>query len=126
MTEPSDSTRGQLVRFLIAGAANTALTGGALALLATVMNPAIAYTIVFVAGIALGAVLAGRFVFRQRLTLRNVVAYVLLYLAVYLVGLLVVRSLHAAGAPEWATGLVVLVTAPLSFLGARIVFRGRG
>ena len=55
--------RGQAFRFLLVGGANTAVTFVALALLAMVIDPALAYTIVFAAGLAFTTVMTGRFVF---------------------------------------------------------------
>lgn len=109
-------------RFVVAGGFNTLVTGAALSLLAAFIDPSLAYTLVFAAGIALSTVLAGRFVYRARMTARRVVAYVAVYLAVYVVGLVAVRVATGAGLPGVYTGLVVFVTAPLSFLGGLLVF----
>lgn len=116
---------GSAGRFVLAGGLNTLLTALALALLAQVLPPTLAYTIVFAAGIALSTWLAGAFVFRVRLDRRLVRAYVLMYVVVYLIGLLVVALVERAGAPGSASALVVLVTAPLTFVGGRLVLRPR-
>jgi len=117
------ATAGTAVRFGLAGAANTLVTGVLLSLLARVINPSLAYALVFALGIALSTVLAGTFVFRTRLSRRQVVSYVALYLAVFLVGLVALRTAIMLGMPRGASGLVVLVTAPLTFIGARLVLR---
>lgn len=108
-------------RFVVAGGANTAVTALALALLSLVIDARVAYTIVFVLGVALSTYLADRFVYGVRMSRGAVVAYVAMYLAVYLVGLLVVDRLAATDLPAWASGLVVVVTAPLTFLGGRLI-----
>lgn len=105
------------LRFLVAGGANTVVTGVLLSLLAQVIAPPVAYTIVFVLGIAMSAALAGSFVFRVRMTRRQTVSYVVMYLLVFLVGLVVVAVAERNGVPSAWSGLVVLVTAPLSFVG---------
>ena len=115
------SLRSSAWRFLLAGGLNTLLTGLALSLLAQVIDPRVAYTIVFALGIALAVALAGGFVFGVRLTPRLVARYVVMYLAVYLVGLVVVAFAISSGMPEEWSGLVVLVTAPLTFLGGRVL-----
>ena len=115
-------TRGAAVRFVIAGGGNTLVTGLLLSLLALWIDPSLAYTIVFVLGIALSTWLAGAFVFRQRMTRRHVVYYVIVYVAVYVIGLLALRLAVAAGLPDGWSGLVVFVTAPLTFLGGKLVF----
>jgi len=115
-------TLGAAVRFVIAGGANTLVTGALLSLLALWIDPSIAYTFVFILGIALSTWLAGAFVFRQRMTRRHVAYYVVVYVTVYLIGLLALRLAGAAGLPDALSGLVVFVTAPLTFLGGRLVF----
>lgn len=115
------SLAGSAWRFLLAGGANTLVTAGLLALLSLVIDPRLAYTLVFAAGIVVSTVLADRFVYGVRMNRVAVVAYVTLYLAVYLVGLLAVHLWTAAGYPEAATSLVVVITAPLTFLGGRLI-----
>lgn len=116
---------GTAFRFVLAGGFNTLVTGALLSLLATVIHPALAYTLVFAAGIVLSTYLAGSFVFRVRMSRRHVIAYVLMYVAVYLVGLGAVALAVRLGLDEAYTGLVVLVTAPLTFLGGRLLLQPR-
>jgi len=108
-------------RFVLAGGANTVVTAGLLALLSLVIDPKVAYTIVFAMGIVVSTYLADRFVFGVRMTRWAVIAYVAMYVAVYLVGLLVIQRLVADGLPDASSGLVVVVTAPLTFLGGRFI-----
>lgn len=115
------SLTGSAWRFLVAGGANTLLTAGLLALLSLVVDPRLAYTVVFAAGVVLSTVLADRFVYGVRMSRPAVVAYVGLYVAVYLVGLLAVHLGTSAGLPDAAASLVVVVTAPLTFLGGRVI-----
>ncbi|WP_149202571.1 GtrA family protein [Actinotalea subterranea] len=108
-------------RFVVAGGFNTLVTGVALSLLAQVIDPRLAYTIVFLVGIGISVALAGGFVFGVAMTRRLVVLYVAMYLLVYVVGLGVVALADAAGMPDIGSGLVVLVTAPLTFIGGRLL-----
>jgi putative flippase GtrA len=114
-----------LVRFVLTGAANTALTAALLLLLATQIEIAIAYTIVYAIGLAFTTVLTASFVFRSRLTLGRATRFVAWYVSVYLVGVSVVRL--SAGnwhASHLVTALAALaVTAPLNFLGGSLIFR---
>lgn len=116
----------QAIRFGISGGLNTAVTALALFFLAKWIEPTLAYTIVFAFGIALSTFLTGRYVFRVPMGPRKVSLYVLLYLAVYLVGLGVVALASRWGLPPEATALVVLITAPLTFVGARLIVVERG
>jgi hypothetical protein len=95
----------------------------ALSLLARVIQPTLAYTIVFAAGVVFAVGMAGGFIFGVRPTRRMIVLYTLLYLAVFLIGLAAVAIATAAGLPHGYSGLVVLITAPLTFLGGRLLFR---
>ena len=111
-------------RFLLVGGSNTLITFVLLALLAHVLDHRIAYTIVFAAGMAYTTALTGRFVFSAAGSRGKSTAFVLWYLGVYLVGLLVVHLVDRDGE---RSGLVVAlavvaVTAPLGFLGGRLIY----
>jgi putative flippase GtrA len=115
--------REQAIRFLLLGGVNTAATFVALSLLAAVIDPAVAYTVVFAAGLLFTSVMTGRFVFSTEPSAGTIAAFIGWYLTVYAVGLLVVRILDDDGRSTLVLALVtVCVTAPLSFLGGRIVF----
>ncbi len=115
------SLTGSAWRFLLAGGANTLVTATALTLLSLVIDPRVAYSVVFALGIALSTVLANRFVYGIRMNSRTVAAYVAMYVVVYLVGLAALSAARHAGLPEAASGLVVVVTAPLTFVGGRLL-----
>ncbi|CAL8972072.1 MAG: hypothetical protein BGO38_13280 [Cellulomonas sp. 73-145] len=119
------SLRSSALRFVVAGGINTAVTGVALSLLARVIDPRLAYSIVFALGVALAVAMAGGFVFGVRMTPRLVTLYVLMYLTVYLIGLGAVTLAVHEGLPHSWSGLVVLVTAPLTFVGGRLLLVGR-
>lgn len=119
------SLRSSALRFVVAGGLNTAVTGVALSLLARVIDPRLAYTIVFGLGVALAVAMAGGFVFGVRMTPRLAALYVLMYLTVYLIGLGAVTLAVREGLPDSWSGLVVLVTAPLTFVGGRLLLVGR-
>ncbi|MBX9243464.1 GtrA family protein [Actinotalea ferrariae] len=112
-------------RFVLVGGLNTLVTGIALSLLSTVIDPRVAYTVVFAAGIAFSTAMAGRFVNGVPMTRRQTVLYVLMYVAVYLVGVAVLWVAAGLGMPDVASGLVVLVTAPLTFFGGRVIIAHR-
>jgi len=119
---PDRSNAGAVLRFAVAGIGNTVLTGTLLTVLTRVVDPAVAYTIAFGTGIAMSTVLAGTFVFRQKLSAPRVIAYVTLYIVVYLAGLAALRAALALGLPPELSGAVILITAPLAFLGGRVIF----
>lgn len=119
--QPPRSVASSAWRFLVAGGLNTLVTGVALSLLAQVLEPRLAYTIVFLLGIVIAVALAGGFVFGVRMTRRTTAAYVAMYVVVYLIGLAAVSLAVHAGMPDSWSGLVVFVTAPLTFVGGRLL-----
>lgn len=113
----------QACRYVGLGGANTFATGLLLAGLAHVMDPRIAYTLVFLLGLALASALTGRFVFSVRATRHQRLSLASWYSIVYLTGLGVVQLLGSRTVgPTVLAILTVLVTAPLGFLGGRLIF----
>lgn len=120
------ATRGQLLRFGALGGVNTALTAAAFYLLTLVLPAGLAFTIVYAAGIAFVALTTPRFVFRSATSWSRRLALAGWYVAVYVVGLGVVSLLSWLDAPRVVVVIgTVCVTAPLSFLGARLLVGGR-
>ncbi len=119
----SDHLR-QAWRFLVVGAANTAVTVALMAALARLIDPAVAYSVVYVLGLAFTTVMTNRYVFSAARSWARMAAFVAWYLAVYGVGLAVVHVLDAdqRWGPVALALATVAVTAPLSFLGGRLVF----
>jgi putative flippase GtrA len=111
-------------RFLLLGGSNTVITFVMLAVLAHFIDHSVAYTIVFATGIAYTTALTGRFVFSAARSRAKTAAFVAWYLGVYAVGLLVVHIVDATGAHSGlAVALAVaVVTAPLGFLGGRLIY----
>jgi putative flippase GtrA len=114
-----------MMRFLVLGGSNTAITLVVFAFLARVIPPWLAYTTVFALGLAYTTALTGRFVFGADTTWRRAALFIGWYLAVYVIGLGVVQTLQAlgVGSPDVLALLTVVVTAPLTFLGGRWIFR---
>ena len=112
----------QALRFGVAGAGNALLTAGLTSGLATVIDPRAAYVVAYAIGLVTATWLVSRFVFKARLTGSRAVKFGALYVAVFLVGLLALQIALSLGLPRHLAGGVILVTAPLSFLGSRLIF----
>jgi putative flippase GtrA len=111
-------------RFLLLGGSNTVITFALLAVLAHFIDHRVAYTLVFAAGLAFSTALTGRFVFSAAGSRGKSAAFMLWYVGVYLVGLIVVELVDRDGdhsGPAVALA-VVCVTAPLGFLGGRLIY----
>jgi putative flippase GtrA len=91
-----------------------------------VIPPWLAYTVVFAIGLAYTTLLIGRFVFRAHNTWRRSGVFVCWYLGVYIFGLITVQTLLALGvnSRNLLALLTIVVTAPLNYLGGRLIFRG--
>lgn len=126
-TDGRPSNRSAMLRFLVVGGSNTAITLVLFALLARVMRPWVAYTVVFVLGLSYATLLTGRFVFGAESSRRSSGLFIGWYLLVYAVGLGLVQTLQAFGvdSPDLLALLTVVVTAPLNFLGGRWIFLAR-
>lgn len=114
---------GQAVRFLLSGAANTALTYAIYLLLLPALDYQRAYAVAFVSGIAFSYVMNVRFVFRVRANWRSAVLFPLVYLIQYLVGLAVLHvAIERLGIPrEYALLASIAVSIPLTFLCSRLL-----
>jgi putative flippase GtrA len=117
----------RFARFVIVGAANTALSYGIYLLLLLVVDYRVAYTVAYIAGLAFGYLAQARFVFRAQLGARSAVAYLATYAAMYLASVLVLwLAVDLAGVPKpWAMLVALCVTVPLSFLLLSQGFRAR-
>jgi putative flippase GtrA len=113
------------MRFLLVGGSNTAMTYALFVLLSQKIEQFQAYTIVFAGGVAYSVLLTSSFVFGCARRLSASLAYAGWYLFVYGIGLLVLQLVRGVGIELAAlSGIAVLsVTAPLNYVGGRLVFR---
>jgi putative flippase GtrA len=111
------------LRFLVAGAVNTAMTYALYLLLLNWLDYTFAYTIAYVAGIVLSYALNTRFVFQVAPTLRGFAAFPLVYLAQYLAGALILNlAVRGFGVPQrFALLASIVVTVPLTFALSRLL-----
>lgn len=109
--------RGEGMRFLVFGLANTVATYLLYCLLVFVMHPQAAYASVFALGIVLAWLGNSLFVFRRPLERRSAARYPLLYLAQYLLsaGLIHLMTGVLGWGPRMALAVTLFITTPLSF-----------
>ena len=121
------SIRGSAARFLVAGAVNTGVTYIAYILLLQVFSYRIAFSIAFMFGIAFSYLLSARFVFRRPASWYSLRRFPLIYVAQYLLGLLVVSlGVDWLGIATWLAPLVALaVTIPFTYFLSRALFEGK-
>jgi putative flippase GtrA len=116
----------QAWRFLIVGGLNTLLTYAVFIGLGLVMPPWIAYSIAFALGLLWTGFGSSRFVFRGDKSFRRMLLFLGWYLLLFGLGQLVVHLVNPSGFPQLVvvSAIVILVTAPLTFIGGRFVFGG--
>lgn len=121
------SFNGEALRFLLAGAFNTAATYGIYLLALQVAPYRVAYTGAYAIGIVLGYAVNTVFVFRAPWSWKRMLAYPLVYVLQYGVGLLCLTLLVERGwvSDEIAPLLVVVITLPLTFLASRYLIKGK-
>lgn len=114
----------KLPRFVIAGALNTGLTYVLYLALLQFMPYGAAYSVTYLAGMALGYALNAYLVFKARPTAKSAAMYPFVYVLNYLLGLCLLYALvEIVAVPrEIAPLLVVAVTLPVMYLLMAFVF----
>ncbi len=109
------------------GGANTVGTAIALYLLAGVVSPRIAFTLIYVVGITIVVFVTPRYVFGSRASWERRLLLGLWYLGTYAIGIGVISVLHqVVSAPRIVVVVgTVTVTAPLGFVGGRLLVAER-
>ena len=119
--------RGQALRFLLVGGANTLATYAIFIVLGLFMPAWIAYTIAFAIGLAWVVFGSSKFVFRGEHGRRRLLLFAGWYLIIYAVGRVIIALIAPADFVDLAiTSLAVLVvTTPLTFVGGRFIFASK-
>lgn len=119
--------KGSGLRFLLAGALNTAITYLMYLGLLRVTSYQVSYTLAFVSGIAISYILGRVFVFRMHQGYRSALILPLVYLIQYLVGTAVVWMwidiLHQH--PMLAPAISIMITLPLTYFMSKYAFIGK-
>jgi putative flippase GtrA len=120
---PAHTDAGRFRRYLLAGAANTAVSYVLLAVALQWLHYLLAYTLAYAAGIVLAYMLQSRYVFRVPLRWRSALRFPLVYVVQYVIGVAVLAALaRMVSWPAWLTALVVIVvTVPIGFMLSRVV-----
>ena len=114
-------------RFLVAGAANTALSYALFLALERVMPYVVAYALAYVAGIVVSYLLNTALVFRVQRRWSSALRYPLVYVVQFLAGTgTVVLLVEAFGVAPWLAALAAIaVTVPITFVLSRAVLKSR-
>jgi putative flippase GtrA len=119
--------RSSFARFLVAGGVNTAITYGLYLALLPLLPYQASYTVAYVVGIVIAYLLNRNLVFLSHRGVRSVVLLPVVYLAQYLVSLLVLWLwIDKAGlSPALGPIVVISITVPMTYLLSREVFSDR-
>ena len=120
--------RHRFVRFLITGGLNTIVTYLLYLMLLRIVPYQISYTISYVTGIVLSYLLSRHFVFRTHQGFKTVFLFPLVYVAQYVLGLLLLWLwTDAAGLnPQLGPLAVIAITVPMTYFLSRLTFSGKG
>lgn len=119
------SWAGEVLRFLVGGVLNLAVGYGGYLILLHWISYEIAYAISYVFSVCVSYVFSALFVFRQPLRARSALFYPLVYLAQFLLGLVLLRIMvEVLHLSAWVAPLLVsILTIPVTFLMSRIIVR---
>jgi len=113
------------IRFLLAGGINSGASYGLYWILLKWLDYRLAYGVAYIFGIALAYVLNSRMVFSQRMSVRSMMTYPVVYLVCYLLGtgilMILVQGMNMK--QEWAAMIAMILVIPVSFLINRVYFR---
>lgn len=115
----------EFVKFVLVGGANTLLGYVLFALFTPFMHYGIAYSISYVIGVVFGYIASSLFVFHEPLAWRKFMAFPLVYVVQYLIGItllpLLIEGLRLP--PLAAQPVVIAVTLPVTYLLSRWIIR---
>jgi putative flippase GtrA len=114
----------EILRFLIAGLTNTALTLAIFQVLVTFLDPAIAYSLCWLSGLLFVAISYPTFVFNVHRNWANALALIIVYASVFVLGLLLIRTSEAL-LLNLRVGIfiVVIITTISNYIGSRLALR---
>lgn len=112
-------------RFLFSGCVNTGVAYSVYLLLLNVMPYRLAYTLCYVAGVMVSYLLQTRWVFRKQASLKSFLAYPLVYVAQWLLGVVLLGIfVERLAIPKSLAPLAVIAaTVPMTFVLSRFIIR---
>ena len=121
----TQAIQGEFLRFLVVGAAQTALSYGLYFALNLFLPYPIAYSIAYAFGIIISYFLNVFFVFRTKVSLAGFLKFPLVYVVQYLLGLLLLWFFVARFGldPSWAMLCVIAISVPATFLFSRFLLK---
>ncbi|MFC1758317.1 GtrA family protein [Planctomycetota bacterium] len=124
--ERFSATHVKVLKFVVSGGLNSALSLAIYWILALFLPYRLAYTIAYICGICISYVLQAKWVFRGRMTLRHV-AFPMVYLVQYVLGIgLLSLLVELLAVPQSLAPLLVIVaTLPVTFCLSRSVLEPR-
>jgi len=111
----------EFLRFLIGGGINTLATYLLFIALAAEIDQTVAYTITYIAGIALSYFVNAIFVFRKSASIHTALIYPVIYLVQYLLGLVILSlaTMYFSIVKEAAMLIAIAANIPTTFLLSR-------
>lgn len=117
-------SRFSLARFLVSGGFNTVLTYLVYLIALNWLSYAWSYSLAYALGIVLAFILNRSYVFKSDRGWRSVILFPFVYLAQYLISMLVLRVWidHLGWRAELAPLMAIVVSLPVTYVLSRLVF----
>lgn len=111
----------EICRFLVAGFANTSLTMMVYQVLVTLATPSIAYSIAWLGGLLFVTIVYPKSVFRAKRSWKGGAALAVVYMTVFVVGLLLITFLDTLLInPRFGILIVLIATTSMNYSGSRL------
>lgn len=117
----------QFVRFVVVGSVNTAISYVVFVVLSALMPYTIAFTIDYVLVILISYMLNTHFVFRTKFRWRSLLAYPIVYVIQYALGMILLPFLIEILNLDrlFAASIVIVTTPPVTFIASRLILKDR-
>ena len=114
----------QLMRFILVGGLNTVITMALFYVLSPLLGYALAYTLVYLFGISIAYFLNAHFVFKVSRNWKSAAIYPIIYLIIYLYGLVILALMvdYFGLDAMLALTFVIVSSVPINFLMSRLLF----
>ncbi|MCT2195588.1 GtrA family protein [Paenibacillus sp. p3-SID1389] len=115
------------LKFVIVGGLNTAITYGAYLLLLLCFEYKISYSISYILGILFSYYFNTKFVFREKITLLKFLKFPVVYLAQYLINVVILHILveYINMPAEIVPLIVIVVSLPITYLLSKFIIKGK-
>ncbi|WP_340026059.1 GtrA family protein [Paenibacillus sp. FSL K6-1096] len=117
----------EFLKFVISGGVNTLATYLVYLLLLLFLNYSLSYTVSYISGIFLSYYLNTVFVFKEKMSIKKILKFPVVYLIQYFINLLMLYILveHLHLSTKIVPLIVVIVTIPVTFVLSKLIIKSK-